>query len=254
MLKLHTIRKKLILYFLLISIVPLLILGGYNVVITSSNLENTAINNLQDKSDEKVALLQASLRKVENDLRFLSTSFAINNLMEAFVFDDPDEINYWSDATANMYLSFSQNNDRYKKIRYINENGDEIVRIDCDGRKSWIVSKAERKNRSRQPFFSEVTKVQPGTIYSSRLALETEDGLVTKPFVPLMQYATPVFDEDGTGHGIVVLDVYAASFLNPFQMMNSGNALLVNHEGFFLAHPDSALAWGPRATSPGLKR
>ncbi|KAA3653228.1 MAG: HAMP domain-containing protein, partial [Calditrichaeota bacterium] len=244
MLKMKTIRHKLILFFLLISIIPLLILGGYNIISTSKNLEKAATNNLRDKSAEKVDLIRTRLRKVENDLRFLSTSFAINNLMEAYVFDDPDEINYWSDATANMYLSFSQNNDHYKKIRYINENGQEIIRVDCDSTKSWIVDENERRNESDQLFFTNAMKLPQGEIHSSNLELELEKGAVKKPYIPLMHYATPVFDEDGATRGLVVLDLYAASFLRPFKATNSGRAILARTDGYFLAHPDTALEWG----------
>ncbi|KAA3618446.1 MAG: HAMP domain-containing protein [Calditrichaeota bacterium] len=241
---LQSIKTKLIAYFGAFALTPLLILGIYNIVVNSWKMEEDIFNDLGSKSAEKTTLLQRSLVNIENDLRFLSSSFSVINLIEAISYDDPDEIEYWTDATANMYKSFLKNNNNYLQLRFINLDGREIVRVDSDGENLRIIEEDNLQDKSQSSYFIETVKLKKNDLYISPLNLNKEHSEIQKPHLPVIRYATPVFDDFDELYGIVVINVYANSFLNKFKRNSSGESILVNQDGYFLSHPDSSKEWG----------
>jgi len=240
----ESIKNKLIIYFAVFALAPLLILGVYNIVVNSTNMEENIYNELKSKSEEKISAIQRNLMSVENDLQFLSTSFSITNLIEAISYDDPDEIEYWTDATANMYKNFSQNNSNYLQIRFLNTDGKEVVRIDSDGKNPNICSAENLQNKKASSYFVETVKLSKSDVYVSPLNLNKEHGKIQKPYMPVIRYATPVFDEYDEFSGVVIINVNANSFLNKYEVSHSGESILVNKDGYFLAHPENAKEWG----------
>ncbi len=239
-----SIKKKMILYFLLFATVPLLVLGIYNIISTSGNLKRSSFNELSIKAKEKAEKLETSLRDIRNDLDFLSQSFALKNLLEGFYEEDPDEIDYWTDAASEEFLSFSQSNKKYMQIRFLNTDGKEVARVDNDGTKASIVPAGKLQDQSQASYFTHTIKLEKNKVYISPLNLSMEDAKIKIPHQPVIRYATPVFDESNTLQGIVVLNVFANAFLKPFKEINSGSAILLNRNGYYLAHSDEARVWG----------
>ncbi len=240
----QSIKNKLIIYFGVFALAPLILLGVYNILSTSANMEDDIFRDLSVQSEQKIDLILRNLTNVENDLRFLSTSFSFQNLIEAISYDDPDEIEYWTDATANMYKSFSQNNKNYLQLRFINTQGKEVVRVDSDGNNSKIIPDEELQIKKGSSYFVESIKLNKGGIYISPLNLNKEHGKVQEPHTPVIRYATPVYDTNDKKLGIVVINVLAKSFLDKYESVHSGEAILVNKDGYFLAHPDDKNEWG----------
>jgi methyl-accepting chemotaxis protein len=146
------------------------------------------------------------------------------------------------------FLVFSQGVSTYYQIRYINENGEEITRVDSDGINSKIIPKEELQNKKARYYFTETMNLHEGEIFISRIDLNIEHGEIENRgteeepiYVPVMRYATPVFNDQGTNKGIVIFNTYANYFLGDIRMaQREGEKIfLINKDGHYLAHPDS---------------
>lgn len=89
---LKSIKTKLIVYFLLFAIVPLLIFGIYSLTTITTNLTDSAKKNYAAQLDKRVDKIRQIINSAQGDLHFLKESFATKNLITSY--EDEDEIEY----------------------------------------------------------------------------------------------------------------------------------------------------------------
>ena len=132
------------------------------------------------------------------------------------------------------------------QMRYIDANGQEIVRVDGDGTNTKVISGSELQNKGDRPYFTDTIKLSPGEVYTSPIELNQERGQIERPFKPTIRYATPVVDSSGRKRGIVIANVSANRFIEIVKQANQGGkeALLVDNRGFYISHPKTQKEWG----------
>ena len=152
------------------------------------------------------------------------------------------------------FLEFLKQSPAYYQLRYIDENGQELVRVDHDGEGDYkVIQKDKLQNKKDRYYFQEAMQLKEGGVFISQLDLNIENGQIenrgTKEFpvhVPVIRYAIGVFDASGNRKGIVVANIYANYFLDDIRDMqrNKDAVVLINQDGYYLAHPDKEKEYG----------
>lgn len=127
------------------------------------------------------------------------------------------------------------------QLRYLDANGMERLRIDRDLQHPRPTITQERflQNKSHRYYFTESAKLKPNEYWFSRLDLNMENSIIEVPHKPVLRLATPVYIEEQF-HGILILNIHAANFLNHFIASNYFNISLIDRDGFYLVdyHPE----------------
>ncbi len=271
------IFRKVLFSFLIVTLVPLLILGIYSLDVLGKVGEEMAerttnsINlKIRDALELQAVLTAKSLsnflKECEKDLKNLSHI-------------PPSPANYLAYSGQNMasVRSRAGTNERpveiirdiplYKEIAYMNLNGQEIIKIK-DGR---LLPQKALKNvkdphnttyRS-EPYFNEAVKLKPGEIYVSHLngfhiskqeqlgtATRVEDAVEGKEYNGVIRFAMSVFRK-GKRVGVVMLGLdhrHLMEFTQHilpnqkettlFPSYMSGNyAFMFDDEGWIITHP-----------------
>ncbi len=241
-----SIRTKLVVAFLLVVLVPLIGTALYGNWITSQAISQRAVEAARHNVRMHAEQFAGFLNQVRGDVLYVSRMDSLQNLIEARAAHDEEAVNYWRTQAMRDFLIFSAARPMYYQVRYLDETGQEAVRIDSDGRVSHIIRPADLQNKSQRYYFQETMTLPPGGIYVSSLDLNREQGEVERPYKPVIRYATPLFDDAGERRGIVIINIYADHFLSLLE--NSGSAdtalIMVDQNGYYLAHPDSGRLWG----------
>jgi len=88
-------------------------------------------------------------------------------------------------------------------------------------------------------------KLKDGQLYISPLNLNKERGEIQIPYVPVIRYATPIFDNAGSRAAILIVNIYADRFIADLKKNTEGKQFyLINEDGYFLVHPDESKEWG----------
>ncbi len=188
----------------------------------------------QDKAQVELHhdILTNELQIALSDIRFIKEVPAVKNYL-----DHPQQ-NNTSDMEA-VIQSLSNHRSLYNQVSFIDENGQEIVRVDSADGFSKVRPRSELQMGIDQEFFTETLKLHKNEVYISSFTLETENGEVVIPYQPTIRIATPVFDSLSKLRGVMVINYRGQIILDKllaYQKVypDGGAALLLNGDSYYL--------------------
>ena len=223
------------------SFLPLaLLLIGGGLFYAHQEMEGK-LTRLQNLESTNVMLgaasLAGTLQPITQDLLFLSVHSALRS---ATNHPSPETLAH----LAEDFSRFSDTKKIYDQIRWIDEKGMEIVRVDFRKGKSIVVPSTELQNKAKRYFFTDSFKLNVGEIFISPLDLNIEHDKVEIPYKPMIRLATPVVNLQGSKRGIVILNYYGQEMLQAFAKVTNNHSMLINTEGYWLKSPHPADEWG----------
>lgn len=249
---LSSIQAKLVIALLLLAFIPLSIGGTYGVFYSLRSLEDATLQHLEYEVLSKAKDIEKFLQIVHKDVLYLSQSRGLKELVDSGESRGSPNFNNFLDHMGKELMAFSRSRPYYYQIRYIDERGNEVVRVDSDGRSSSIVPKKSLQFKGDRYYFIEAMKYEKGLSYVSPMDLNVEWGKIEVPQRPVVRIATPVLDNRGNKRGIIIINIFGTYFIEQLKTMNIGRGgvtSLVNREGFYLSRLSSG--WGgPFILSP----
>ena len=143
----------------------------------------------------------------------------------------------------------SQRKEVYDQLRYLDLEGNEVVRINFNDGHSQVVPEEQLQNKRHRYYFNKALQLGCRKIYVSPLDLNVEHGQIEVPLKPMIRLATPVFDEEGKKRGIVMVNYLAKYLMEGMALFNldmGTNYMLLNKDGYFLfnkEHRDTEFAF-----------
>ena len=185
-------------------------------------------------------IIQVSMQPIYEDLVTIANSATITRL--------GDDRSFAGRAEAiRTFMSWSRYKRVYDQIRYIDADGQEIIRVNYDPRTPVPVAAAQLQNKAHRYYFKHSIKLNRREIYVSPLDLNIEHGEVERPLKPMIRVATPSYDSGGRKRGVVVLNYTATHLIEQFKRYmgpNKQHTLLLNADGYWLSAHDPADEWG----------
>jgi HAMP domain-containing protein len=258
----HRLRTKLVAIFFIVTLIPALITGIYAIQVSSKSLRKQALSTQMEQAKTLKNNLLSFLVTTKGDLLFLSQSPLMKEYLslrstirsssksEGALTVPPDSDESAKKAPQNVleqkrqaleqeFLALSRNRRIYYQIRYLDETGQEVVRVDSDGLRSQIIKRDKLQDKSDRYYFKETIRLFGQRTFVSPLDLNRERGQIERPYKPVIRYAVNVYDDNNRKAGIVITNVDAAQFIGPL-----GDIRLVNQEGYFVNHPALEKRWG----------
>ena len=138
----------------------------------------------------------------------------------------------------------------YDQIRFIDNKGQEIARVNFENKSSEIVPSSKLQNKKNRYYFKDAIKLKNRDVFISPLDLNIENGKIERPLKPTLRLATPVFYND-TKKGIVIVNYYANEIINAVnaksakkQTSYTGYTYFLNSESYWFNHIDKNKNWG----------
>lgn len=237
-----TIRGKLIIALILLAFVPLSIGGTYGVYYSLSSLEDTTLQHLEYEVLSKARDIEKFLLTVHKDVLYLSQSRGVEELFDSGESRGSPGFNYFLDQLGKEFIAFSRSRPYYFQLRYIDEKGYEVARVDSDSRSSVIIPQAGLQFKGDRYYFKEAFRYEKGLCYVSPMDLNMEWGKIEVPPKPVVRVATPVFDSSGKKRGIIIINIFGDYFIEQVETMNiagRGITSLVNREGIYMSRLSS---------------
>ncbi len=207
----------------------------------------------QEVDDQKALLKSDALLSVVSGGRAIERSLD-DTVQDALYLASIPE---WAEARkitrANMeslyrnFIPFCLTHPTYLRLRWIDETGHEMLRINnIDGHIS-ITDTSHLGNKSDRFYFTGSITLDPGKVYVSPMQLEIENKKVIVPYRPIIRIATPVFDAHERRQGVLVITVAATDLLARIGANNNvskSQNMLLNSDGYWLKGEKQDDAWG----------
>ncbi|MEA5098441.1 MAG: SpoIIE family protein phosphatase [Burkholderiaceae bacterium] len=174
--------------------------------------------------------LNRTLQQVGRDLLYLS-----GRLQSRQLIDDPSAQNLARLSAS--WVTFSQANQVYNKIRWLDETGMERMRVDYAEPVPQIVEPAKLQYKGNRYFFIEINRLNANEIFVSPLDLNVDNNQIEVPYHPNIRFGMPVFNSQGERRGIMLINYSARNLLKRFESetgQRSNLQWLVNQEGYWL--------------------
>src|SRR5574337_432085 len=209
-----TITSVLVLLFTLVGLIPLVAFGLYVMQMVSGRLVQKTLEELKQSVLSDVHHIQHRIDMTQSDLPILSHVAAVRELIESRSRRDWVEAERWRKALEQVFLAFSRSRKVYHQIRYLDEEGNELVRVDSDGvHPPRIVPRDQLRNQRQRYYFSETMTLEPDQVFTSPMDLNRDDGQIEVPHRLVIRYATPLFDDEANRRGIVIINLSVGSLL-----------------------------------------
>ncbi len=227
----------------LITLLPmLLVIAGISLAIYKIEAERSALII----KGREISFLKQYQNSIANELMMVSSDLMIvSEFQDLQKLLDGYPLN--RNNLENAYLIFNKNRGIYDQIRFLDNTGMEIVRINYNNGSPAAVPESALQFKGDRYYFRDTYNLERGEIFISPFDLNMEKGKIERPLKPMIRIGTPVFDSSGIKKGIVILNYLGSRLLQQIDIIaanNSGKLMLLNSNGYWLKHPVSKKEWG----------
>ncbi|MBU4565592.1 MAG: diguanylate cyclase [Proteobacteria bacterium] len=196
---------------------------------------------------QQVNLVRLEREVLETDLLTHVSDAVFLARLTTLAMDRPDGQVPLKDILEAAFLYFSQSQKVYDQVRFLDTSGREVVRINLDKGKSWVVDERALQPKGHRYYVSAGLKMAPGQVYISPFDLNVEGGRLEVPYKPTIRFVSPVEDPDDGLLGVVVLNFLGDRILDRLRRASragQNELFLVNQGGWWLVGPDPKHEWG----------
>jgi len=240
---LKTNFREMVIPFLLffIPIFTLIVIFSVSIFFLHIKNNRTIIENRgQDIVKVATSTIENHFDSIISDLIILSENRNILNFLNT-------QSTTSRQAIADDFLILSTGKKQYDQIRYLDETGMEVIRVNFNSGSPSIVPEGELQSKGKRYYFSDCFQLDRGQIFVSPFDLNIEKGEVERPLKPMIRFGTPVFDNKGNKRGIVLLNYLGTHLIRALSEATvelPGSLTLVNADGYWIKGMTAEDEWG----------
>lgn len=248
------IKSKVLILLALGIVLPASFVSTYSVVSSSKALTNLVSKQMELEGENSVTSINTTLKTIQSDILYLSKTPPVQGIVRAREnkgIDPQDQSTYnaWISRMTIIFSSFLEARSYYYQLRYLDENGNELVRVDSRDGKIRETAKEQLQYKGASSYFKEAMKLRPGDVYVSSINLNRENNKIETPYKPVIRYATPIYSEQGKPRGMVIANIlvdplFAIAESNKLKQEFQQQFSVVNQQGYYLYHYDQNKTWG----------
>jgi PAS domain S-box-containing protein len=197
--------------------------------------------------------LQHRIADLRGDVLFLSKVPPVPGMARAYLANgfggkQSDSYEAWKHQLEQIYSAYLETDRRFLQARLIGvaNNGKELVRVERKAGTVHVASPDQLQFKGDRDYFQATLKLRQGQVYTSDFNLNRKFDKLGLPVVPTVRVVTPIYADDGSLFGMVVLNIDSTAILAPLgeRLPDHYSAYVINQEGDYLLHPDSGHIYG----------
>ena len=234
-------NKRILLIFLafsvIISLSHLLIENFFHSV----SSEEIILKNAKDLSRKKEEIVKNFIKDSKSIISATSDSKIFND----FITSNNNEYQYEKNELKDLFLTLMSSNNNFMQFRYINEDGQEIIKVERKTRsnKAQIIPESLLQNKSNKYYFNESKYANKNEVWFSRVELNMENGEIELPYKPTIRAIQPIYTNDKF-KGIIIINYFTDNLIEELSHEPMFKITLTDNLGFIIASHDKSKNWG----------
>lgn len=231
-------KSLLRLVFILICFGLLIISAGFltHKVILSGQTEAVALTNAAKKTLERQGVFLNFFTRSRNTILSIRESDSLNQFLQ-----HPSSSRQELEELA---LTMAKSQKDIMKIRYIDQTGMEVIRIDRSelGARAIILPSTEMQNKAHRYFYYEAITQPQNQVWFSNLDLNEEHGEIELPYKATMRASMPLYHQDKF-RGILIINYFMQPLFDELVNTPLYNTILADSDGEIIIHFDQSRNW-----------
>ncbi|WEM41142.1 EAL domain-containing protein [Photobacterium sp. DA100] len=232
--------KTAILRFLLFFI-PLLTITSASIYYIYSEDITQLNHRIQDRENSRhqssLHITRLHFAPIIEDLRYISEK-TIELSQSQHSIERQHEI-----LTA-TFQRISTTRSYYDQVRLINDQGQEVIRVNKEVGGTEAVTKDKLQNKSHRDYVQKALNIPPGSFYTSQFDLNQENGKVELPHKPMLRFVSHV--KINGKSWLLTLNYLGIDYLEELKEQYGWDQVqnwLINSDGQWLLGPTAESAW-----------
>lgn len=253
-----SIKAKLSLLFLLLTVIPFSLLGYYSYSTVGQLLTQNVFTNDAEQNAKITNEIEQTLKDVPAELLMLGRFYTLKRFVAWRDIGEPYKTKKWLDDTTDAFVSLCDSIEPCMGLQFIEPNGQELLRIEdtnepiinLDNQPPKVAKQEELQNVQRTAYFSEILKNhQKHSIIISELQWLTD---LNGQRYPALIYGMPFIDDNQEfrGHLVFTADASFLFSLLEHEIKNEAQGsqyILLDQDGRYLANTQ----WDQRGNGVG---
>lgn len=227
---------------------------GYALIEMRKELSKANVAVLEDEVTLGANQIESSIEEYKSTVSAIVETPPFQGIIRAEKNDGFDQLEdstseQWKKRMASIFVAEMKARSVYDQFRYLDEDGNEIVRVNKTSTGEFVVPESELQYKGNRDYFTETMALQDGELYVSQVTLNRE-GItqqIETPYKPVLRIATPVFDRQTSERkGVFIANILFDEIIAVDEVVPRvrANVYIINSEGYYLLHPDEAKRWG----------
>lgn len=242
-----SIRSKLIIAFVGLSVLPIICVGLYGIVSNTKSMRQNAIQEL----NHDLTLMQGNtanlLASIERDLMLVQNLYVDNQIRTELKDESYPSNGQNIKYLENELLSFARTRDIYYQIRIVDEDGNEIACVHADSADAIVntfsVTPTDELKHTPLIYY----QLMDRNLLKNQIALAPAELLgPNHKLVSVITFAMPLFSNDKKA-GMLIADVFVKNLFSTLQTYKTLNkyekVILVSGDGHYLYHSQKKKDW-----------
>ena len=96
----------------------------------------------------------------------------------------------------------------------------EIIRVNYNNGVPYVVPDSKLQFKGQRYYFHDTFELEKGEVFFSPMDLNIENGAIEIPDKPMIRIGIPVFNDEGTKKGIIVLNYFGQNIIDIISKIN----------------------------------
>jgi signal transduction histidine kinase len=218
----------------------------------------------QNKIDELASIQEHSLFTGANlftqELGSIKDLLSVLSKNQTFARPEPTELPPQTLSPESLqqiqryFIQFGKASPKIAQIRWIDGNGQEVVRVNFDATGAKITQQPNLQNKASRYYFQQGMQVAAPNVYFSPIDLNVERGAVVMPIEPTIRATIQTSDDEHLLAGLLVINYRLGDLLNTIRQLSVPEAQMhiVNYQGYWLLHAQVEKEWGFMLDKPQM--
>ncbi len=145
-------------------------------------------------------------------------------------------------VAEDLLYSMIKTDKNYMQLRYINENGNEVIRFDRKNIGTKVYKQKELQNKSKRYYCQKCLALGKHEIWFSDIDLNVEHGVIEKPIKPVIRVSKAIYDND-ENRGFVILNIFMSHYLKDLTESSIYDLYLCDIKGNFIISKNPEFNW-----------
>ncbi len=232
------LRYITFIFLALLSATTIIFFGFYSQEVKSKKMILMA--NERQSSKLLLKIIESDLKVNAYNLIFLANHTMLHKWLINKSVENRMEL-------SRLFLNFCKKTRMYDQIRFIDQKGQEKIRINFEKPGYVIVPDDRLQNKADRYYFKDTINLGLNQISISPFDLNMEHGKIEQPLKPMIRFGMPVHNFHGHKQGVLLLNYLGSRLIKDLdsgKKSHGGIVQLINTDGYWIKAAKPEDEWG----------